>query len=145
MRIRMFHPHSRPDPVFPSRPVELISDWKAGSEITWVYAGATMAHPEQRVYESDRPRRLAFSWHPVTPEFGAATGASSEEVATLAPEGRSRVAFDIEPMGESVKLTVTQSGFPVGSEIREGVSGGWPMIVASLKSLLETGEPLAFG
>ena len=54
------------------------------------------------------------------------------------------MSFEIEPMGELVKLTVTHGGFEPGSTILPGVSDGWPTILASLKTLLETGEPLAF-
>jgi hypothetical protein len=44
-----------------------------------------------------------------------------------------------------VKFTVTHAGFEPGSAVLAGVTDGWPGIIASLKSLLETGEPLAFG
>ena len=45
-------------------------------------------------------------------------------------------------MGELVKLTVTHGGFEPGSTILPGISEGWPTILASLKTLLETGAPL---
>ncbi|MCW1249356.1 toxin-antitoxin system, toxin component [Acaricomes phytoseiuli] len=44
-----------------------------------------------------------------------------------------------------MKLTVTHDGFEVGSAIREGVCGGWPSVISSLKSLLETGAALPMG
>jgi uncharacterized protein YndB with AHSA1/START domain/DNA-binding transcriptional ArsR family regulator len=135
------------DPVFTRRywGVGLISDWKVGSTITWEVAGITVADPAQTVLVADVPRRLAFTWHTVTPEFGAAVGGSEEEVAAMAAEERSQVTFDLEPAGEKVKLTVTHAGFEPGSTILAGVSDGWPAVLASLKSLLETGEPLAPG
>ncbi len=43
-----------------------------------------------------------------------------------------------------VKLIVIHDDFVPGSEMLKGVSGGWPLILASLKSLLETGQPLAW-
>jgi uncharacterized protein YndB with AHSA1/START domain len=51
----------------------------------------------------------------------------------------SKVTFELEPAGEQVKLTVTHDDFVPGSEMRKGVSAGWPQILAGLKSLLETG------
>ena len=50
------------------------------------------------------------------------------------------MTYDIEPEGETVKLTVTHESD--GEVFIEKVSGGWPKILSSLKSLLETGEPL---
>lgn len=51
------------------------------------------------------------------------------------------VSFDIEPVGPMVKLTVVHDGFEPGSTVLAGVSQGWPILLASLKTLLETGEP----
>jgi DNA-binding transcriptional ArsR family regulator/uncharacterized protein YndB with AHSA1/START domain len=124
--------------------VELMSDWKVGSTITWKYKGVTMADPKQTVLVADVNRRLAYAWHAITPEFGELIGSSPEEVAALAAEQRSNVSFEIEPMGDLVKLTVTHGGFEPGSTILAGISEGWPTILASLKTLLETGAPLAF-
>jgi DNA-binding transcriptional ArsR family regulator/uncharacterized protein YndB with AHSA1/START domain len=124
--------------------VALISDWRVGSTITWDVAGITIADPEQVVLVADPPRRLAFTWHTVTPEFVAAVGGSEEELAAMAAEKRSTVTFDLEPAGETVRLTVTHAGFEPGSAILAGLTDGWPGVVASLKTLLETGQPLAF-
>ena len=134
------------DPAFTSRywGVELTSDWQVGSTVTWKYAGVTMADDSQRVLEADRPRRVAFTWHRVTPEFIAAVGGDDDEWALAAAEQLSNATFELEPMGELVKLTVTHAGFQPDSTILSGVSEGWPSILASLKTLLETGEPLAF-
>jgi uncharacterized protein YndB with AHSA1/START domain len=134
------------DPKFTVRywGVQLTSDWKVGSTITWEYKGVTMADPKQTVLVADVNRRLAYTWHTITPEFGELIGSSPEEVAALAAEQRSNVSFEIEPMGELVKLTVTHGGFETGSTILPGISEGWPTILASLKTLLETGAPLAF-
>jgi uncharacterized protein YndB with AHSA1/START domain/DNA-binding transcriptional ArsR family regulator len=60
--------------------------------------------------------------------------------ATWAPEGEpTRVMFEIEPMGEACKLTMTHYDY---EKSKAGVEMGWPMIVAGLKTLLETGKPL---
>jgi hypothetical protein len=51
------------------------------------------------------------------------------------------VTFELEPIGNvEVKLTVTHDEFEPGSKVHAAVSNGWPMILSSLKSLLETGH-----
>ena len=134
------------DPAFTIRywGVELTSDWKVGSTIKWQYKSATMADPTQTVLVADVDRRLSYNWHAITPEFAELIGSSPEEAAALRAEQRSNVTFDIEPIGDLVKLTVTHGGFEPGSAILPGISQGWPTILASLKSLLETGEELKF-
>ena len=57
-------------------------------------------------------------------------------------EGYSRLTYEIETVGESVKLTVIHDMDKDGTKFIEAVSNGWPQILASLKSLLETGESL---
>src|SRR6266850_1713940 len=54
----------------------------------------------------------------------------------------SRVTFDIEPRGTVVKLTVTHDNLDERGKTLRDISGGWPMVIASLKSILETGRPL---
>ena len=90
---------------------------------------------------ADPPRRLSYTWHVITPEFAAAIGGDEDEWTTMAAEPLSHVTFDIEPAGSMVKLTVTHGGFEPGSAVRAGVSQGWPSILSSLKTLLETGAP----
>jgi hypothetical protein len=46
-------------------------------------------------------------------------------------------------MGENVKLTVLHDGFALDSKVFGMISNGWPMVLASLKSLLETGHALS--
>ena len=53
------------------------------------------------------------------------------------------MTFEIEPFGETVKLTVVHDGFAAGSTMREMVSSGWPHLLSDLKTLLETGATLA--
>jgi hypothetical protein len=55
------------------------------------------------------------------------------------------VTFDIEPLGEYVRLTVVHDGFEPGGVVLPGISSGWPLVMSSLKSLLETGEVLPVG
>lgn len=52
------------------------------------------------------------------------------------------MTFEIEPLGEMVKLTVLHDGFEAGSAVLAGITQGWPSILSSLKTLLETGETL---
>jgi DNA-binding transcriptional ArsR family regulator len=53
--------------------------------------------------------------------------------------------FDIEPLGELVKLTVVHDGFEPGSAILPGITEGWPRILSDLKTLLETSDTLRVG
>jgi uncharacterized protein YndB with AHSA1/START domain len=81
------------------------------------------------VLEMDRPRRLVLKWR-------------NEFRPELRAEGYSRLTYELEKQGDSVKLTVIHEMKKPGTKFLEAVSGGWPAILASLKSLLETGESL---
>jgi uncharacterized protein YndB with AHSA1/START domain len=105
----------------------LISDWKVGSPISLVLKGKTTDVGE--ILLADRPRRLAYTFHHILNE------------AAL-KERPSRVTFALEPHGKLVKLTLTHEGFAGDSVVYDGISKGWPAILSSLKSLLETGKPL---
>src|ERR1700730_2259873 len=96
------------DPAFTSRywGVTFASDWKVGSPMTREPDGGTIADPAQVVPESQRYRRLAYSWHTFTPEWAEVHGFSDDLLTTLASERRSKVSFDIEVLGQMVKLTV---------------------------------------
>lgn len=118
------------------------SEWKVGSTITWERNGVTIADPAQVVLDSEPYRRLAYTWHTFTPELAQLLGFSNEFFAKVSSERRSRVAFDIEPVGQMVKLTIVHDDFELGSTVAEMVSKGWPQLLSSLKTLLETGEPL---
>ena len=57
--------------------------------------------------------------------------------------GPTLVTYEIEPAGDAVKLTMTEShDRPLSNDILSGGRQGWPAILSSLKSLLETGQPL---
>jgi uncharacterized protein YndB with AHSA1/START domain len=118
------------------------TDWTAGSTMTWDNHGVMIADPGQVVLEADPYRRLSYTWHTMTPELAERFGWDGEFLGKLAAEPRSKVTFEIEPAGETVKLTVVHDGFEAGSTIAGMVSTGWPQVVASLKTLLETGEVL---
>jgi uncharacterized protein YndB with AHSA1/START domain len=105
----------------------LISDWKVGSPISLVLKGKTTDVGE--ILVADRPRRLAYTFHHILNEAAR-------------KERPSRVTFALEPHGKLVKLTLTHEGFAGDSVVYDGISKGWPAILSSLKSLLETGEAL---
>ncbi len=120
------------------------TDWKVGSTMTWNNHGVVIADPEQVVLEADPYRRLTYTWHTFTPELNERLQFGDELFAKLSSEHRSRVTFDIEEAGELVKLTVIHDDFEPGSTAATMVSNGWPVLLSSLKTLLETGEPLPF-
>jgi uncharacterized protein YndB with AHSA1/START domain len=57
-------------------------------------------------------------------------------------EKHSRVTFEIEPIGDVVRLTVTHDRLEPGSEMLQRITKGWPKVLSSLKSLMEVGRPL---
>ncbi|MGW8888524.1 ArsR/SmtB family transcription factor [Streptomyces sp. NPDC055749] len=132
------------DPAFTSRywGLEFGTDWQPGSPMTWTERGNEIAHPQQVVLESDPYRRLSYTWHTFTSEWAQTVGVDEKIRAELASEPRTKVTFDLEPLDDMVKLTVVHDGFGPGSTLREMIKEGWPALVASLKTLLETGEAL---
>src|SRR5262245_36321089 len=82
-----------------------------------------------KVVEIDKPRRLVLSWrHELMPQ--------------MRDEENARAIFELEPQGDVGKLTVTHESATKDSKLIKGVSNGCPIILASLKSLLETGESI---
>jgi uncharacterized protein YndB with AHSA1/START domain len=103
-------------------------EWKPGSQWRLMIPDGRVADSGE-VVEIEPQRRLVLRWR-------------NEFKPELREEGYSRLSYEIEKKGESVKLTVAHEMERPDSKFIEAVSGGWPMILASLKSLLETGEPL---
>jgi len=104
------------------------SEWKPGAAWKIVFADGRVADTGE-VLEIDPPKRLVLRWrHEFMPELKA--------------EGEARATYTLEPVGDAVKLTIIHEIAKPGSKFIEAVSGGWPKILASLKSLLETGSPL---
>ena len=62
----------------------------------------------------------------------------------LVPDWLSVVRFDLVAMGQVTQLTVNHRGLDPGGSLLKVITPGWPMILSSLKSLVETGEPLEF-
>ena len=121
------------------------SDWTKGSTYDMAHeeVGLIVSDPEQVILESDPYRRLAYTWHIFTPEWAAGVGMDEATADAWRAEPRSRVAPDIEDVGRGVaKLTVVHDGFEPGSQVLQGISDGWPAVVSSLKTLLETGSTL---
>ncbi|MCT2581704.1 ArsR/SmtB family transcription factor [Actinophytocola gossypii] len=125
--------------------LELVSDWRVGSPVLLRDEPGQEAKDQgQVVLEADPYRRLAYSWHNYQPEHAELFGWSAERLAELRQEPRTRVAFDLADLGDGrVRLTVTHDGFAGETEMYRAVSGalddsgGWPELVADLKSLLE--------
>jgi uncharacterized protein YndB with AHSA1/START domain/DNA-binding transcriptional ArsR family regulator len=118
------------------------TDWKEGSTMTWEQLGVTCDDSDQVVLESEPYSRLSYTWHTFTPELAESIRLTDEAQERISAEPRSKVTFDIEPLGDLVKLTVVHDGFEPGSVVAAMVSEGWPPILSSLKTLLETGETL---
>jgi uncharacterized protein YndB with AHSA1/START domain len=104
------------------------STWTKGAEWKMLAPDGRVCDAGQ-VLEIDKPRKLVVSWRHEL----------SEEVRA---EGHSRATFEIEPAADAMKLTVTHEIDVPNSKLIQGVSGGWPPILSSLKSLLETGQAL---
>jgi uncharacterized protein YndB with AHSA1/START domain len=104
-----------------------LSDWKTGS--SWQHADyddRSKVVVAGTVIESDRPHRLVLSW------------ARPESLGD--PDKTSRVTFSIDEQFGSTRLTVVHD--ELDTEMLRAISGGWPPILSSLKTLLETGASL---
>ena len=109
----------------------LEADWRVGGKVVLKDPNAGITDTGE-VLVWDPPTKLAYSFSVAfDPVFAA--------------EGHSRVTMELEANGEVVKLTLTHDGFPVNSKVLAAVSHGWPSILSSLKSLLESGEALPSG
>jgi len=125
--------HALIDPEFTQKywsGVKFVSDWKVGSSVQMTDAEGAPADSGV-VLKCAPPRLLSFTWH---------VGWHPD----MKKEPPCRATFEIEPAPQKgvVRLTITHDEFEVGSKTYEGVKNGWPAILSSLKSLLETGEPL---
>lgn len=108
---------------------ENVSDWKVGSD--WQHVRANEARTVElvgKVIENVPPKRLVISW--------------ANESQSANPEAYSRVAFDIVEYQDMVRLTVTHDELEAGSGMANGIQRGWPAVLSSLKSMLETGEAI---
>jgi uncharacterized protein YndB with AHSA1/START domain len=95
----------------------LLPDWLAGMQL--------------RPDRAEDPHRLTCEWLQ-TEHLEINGGASSV------------VRFDLTAMGQVTRLAVSHRGLEPDGSLLKVITPGWPMILSSLKSLMETGEPLAF-
>ncbi|HUO60314.1 MAG TPA: SRPBCC family protein [Candidatus Acidoferrales bacterium] len=105
-----------------------VSNWTPGSEWKMLAPDGRVADSGE-VLEFERPKRLALKWR-------------HEIAQDLKAEGYSKCVIELEPAGDAVKLTLTHSNDVPDSKFIAAISQGWPAILSSLKSLLETGEAL---
>ena len=102
------------------------SDWKVGSPVKFHREGKLTLSGQ--VLENDPPRRLSYTF---TPQHDPHNGSES-----------SRVVMDLEQQRDQVKLTVTHDDFAPDSKVYASISNGWPLVLSSLKSYLETNRVL---
>jgi len=106
---------------------ENVSDWNPGS--TWEHVRANDQRTVElvgKVIEVAPPTRLVITW------------ANASQASD--PASHSRVTFEIEEYDNMVRLTVTHDELEAGSGMAKGISKGWPLVLSSLKSFLETGS-----
>ncbi|MBX9421142.1 MULTISPECIES: SRPBCC family protein [Streptomyces] len=132
------------DPEFTRRywGVAFDTEWTPGAAMIWDEGGRRTADPEQVVLAAEPGRLLSYTWHTFTPAWAEAVHLGQDVYERLARERRSQVTFAIEPSGDTVKLTVTHGELEADGLMRELIAEGWPALISSLKSLLETGEEL---
>ena len=107
--------------------VGTVSDWTPGSHYDARHVASGTPISEGENVAVDPPQRLVQSFNALW----------SDDVKQ---EGTSRVTWEIEPVGDSCRLTVVHDQLrPDGND---EIYGGWPQILSGLKTLLETGESL---
>jgi uncharacterized protein YndB with AHSA1/START domain len=109
---------------------ENVSDWKPGSR--WEHRSSEEPGTVDlvgKVIECTAPSRLVLTW--VFPSD------ESHE------EKHSRVTIKVDPFRDVVRLIVTHDRLKPGTLMLAGITEGWPMVLSSLKTLLELGRPLA--
>lgn len=108
---------------------ENVSDWEPGAR--WEHIRADDARTVElvgTVVEIAPPRRLVITW---------ANASQADD-----PAAYSRVTFEIVAYDDMVRLTVTHDELEAGGAMANGIGRGWPAVLSSLKSFLETGHGL---
>ncbi|MFK0689149.1 SRPBCC family protein [Mesorhizobium sp. IMUNJ 23033] len=124
---KVFEAITRPDIARRYWGHENVSDWKAGSK--WEHIRANDERTVElvgKVAEISPPTRLVMTW---------ANASQADD-----PSQYSRVTFGIEEYETMVRLTVTHDELEAGSGMAKGISQGWPAVLSSMKSFLETGS-----
>src|SRR5262245_14802690 len=104
------------------------SDWRVGSRVVFPRGDAI----------SDSGGGLGYA-PPPRPSYTPPLDFHEE----FRREKPSRVTFELEQMGSAVKLTIVHDDFEPDSKVFVAISGGWPKVLASLKTFLESGQALA--
>jgi uncharacterized protein YndB with AHSA1/START domain/DNA-binding transcriptional ArsR family regulator len=104
------------------------SSWHAGDRVAYWIGNELIV--DGKILQSEPPHKLVVTW-------------SFRRDPQLREDPPSRVTWEIEPLGETCRLTVVHDDFPTETPTFHSVRSGWPMVLSSLKSLLETGEPLS--
>jgi uncharacterized protein YndB with AHSA1/START domain len=107
---------------------ENVSDWIPGS--SWEHRRVSDGQVAMlgEVLEASPPNRLVITW--------------ADPSDRLHRARHSRVAFEIDAVADMVRLTITHDDLQPGSDMERKITQGWPRVLSSLKSLLETGRPL---
>jgi uncharacterized protein YndB with AHSA1/START domain len=109
--------------------VTMESDWKQGSSWRMVAPNGKLCD-SGKILEIEPNKKLVLSWqNDIIPELHA--------------EGFSQATIELHPIGDTVMLTITHSIDHEKSKLIADFANGWPPLMCSLKSLLETGQPLA--
>jgi uncharacterized protein YndB with AHSA1/START domain len=108
----------------------ITSEWRVGSRVEYLGPDGRVAW-EGEVLEADAPSVLSYTFHMLISEEHRA-------------EKASRLRFELEDVQGVVKLTLTHDEVEVGSKTAETTFFGWPALMSSLKSLMETGKALPF-
>jgi uncharacterized protein YndB with AHSA1/START domain len=105
------------------------STWQPGAPVRIVFEGNAPTAGE--IVEADPPRRLVMTWNRT---FDDGT-----------TEGPSRVAWEIEPVGGSCRLRLVHDDFHGTTRVFTMAGRNWPIVLSSLKTMLETGDGLTIG
>ncbi len=106
--------------------MQIKTEWKKGAEWQMVFPDGRVADTGE-ILEIERPKRIRLKWR-------------NEFRPELKAEGFSTCTMDLEPVGATVRLTITHTVERNESKFIQAVSGGWPKILSNLKSLLEIGQ-----
>lgn len=126
---KVFDAITRPDIARRYWGHENVSDWKPGSK--WEHIRDNAERTVElvgKVVEVSPPTRLIITW---------ANASQADD-----PTKQSRVTFDVVPYDAMVRLTVTHDELEAGGGMAQGISRGWPAVLSSMKSYLETGTGL---
>jgi DNA-binding transcriptional ArsR family regulator/uncharacterized protein YndB with AHSA1/START domain len=109
---------------------DVITDWKIGSRIEYLRVAP------------DGKKEIALAGEVL--EFAPHTRLAHTFSFPSNDDEPTKVTYELEPIGEMVKLTMTHEGFAGETKTYQSIKGGWTPIFDGLKSLLETGKALEF-